>query len=83
MLKTVPNSTIDVGWYGLPVAHRSRIKRFHLTRVYFKVIDDTSMYVKDIVLPQNSIKVRHYDVESPTNYQTIKHEAMTLSLKKP
>jgi hypothetical protein len=82
MLKTQSETMVDIGWYGLPVAHRNRIKRFHVTRVYFDLIDDRSIYDKKIILPKNSIQVRHYDVESPVEFQQVTHDAIEVTKHK-
>lgn len=70
----------DIGWYGLPIATRNQILRYHITEISFEVTN-TSASGTDIEIDANSIKIDHYNMTNPPGTATTAtNPTLTLSL---
>lgn len=83
VLKKIPKKIMDIGWYGFPKEKRDKIMRYHLTRLYFKLVNDKNLQANKIVIPKDGIKARHFNTdEDEPEFKSIKNQEMHLQEKR-
>ena len=70
----------DIGWYGLPITEREQIIRYHITQLHLTFKHNASIPNSDLVIPQNGIKVAHYN-ESKVSPQSVGNQKITVAYK--